>query len=96
MSEVKSFLGLVNFNAIHPGPCYWAEPLRKLTKKGELFLFGPEQQAAFAELKQRLTQAETLGYFDRSAKTKIIADASPVGLGAVLVQEHNGENRVIC
>lgn len=97
VSEVKSFLGLVNFNArFIPDLATVAEPLRRLTKKGEPFVFGPEQQAAFAELKRRLTQAETLGYFDRSAKTKIIADASPVGLGAVLVQEHKGENRVIC
>ena len=97
VSEVKSFLGLVNFNArFIPDLATVAEPLRRLTKKGEPFVFGPEQQAAFAELKRRLTQAETLGYFDRSAKTKIIADASPVGLGAVLVQEHKGENQVIC
>ena len=51
---------------------------------------------AFTALKQRMAQAETLGYFDRNAKTKIINDASPVGLGAILVQEHNGENRIIC
>ena len=97
VSEVKSFLGLVNFKArFIPDLATVAEPLKRLTKKGEPFVFGPEQQAAFAELKRRLTQAETLDYFDRSAKTKIIADASPVGLGAVLVQEHKGENRVIC
>ena len=28
-----------------------------------------------------------LAYFDRDAHTRVIADASPVGLGAVLVQE---------
>jgi len=96
-SEVKSFLGLVNFNArFIPDLATVAEPLRRLTKKGEPFVFGPEQHAAFTALKQRMAQAETLGYFDRNAKTKIITDASPVGLGAILVQEHNGENRVIC
>ena len=35
-------------------------------------------------------------YFDRDAKTKIISDASPVGLGAILLQEHKGDDRVIC
>lgn len=60
VSEVKSFLGLVNFNArFIPDLATVAEPLRRLTKKGEPFVFGPEQQAAFAELKRRLTQAET-------------------------------------
>ena len=32
---------------------------------------------------------------DRTARTKIITDASPVGLGAVLLQEQKEENRVI-
>ena len=55
---------------------------------------GPEQQQSFDELKKRVSSAETLGYFDKNAPIKMIADASPVGLGAVLVQEQ-GELRVI-
>ena len=31
-----------------------------------------------------------LAYFDKEAHTRVIADASPVGLGAVLVQENDG------
>ena len=97
VSEVKSFLRLVNFNARSISDLATvAEPLRRLTKKGEPFIFGPEQQqVAFTELKRRLAQADTLGYFDHTAKTKIITDASPVGLGAVLVQEQKGGNRLI-
>ena len=96
VSEVKSFLGLVNLNArFIPDLATVAEPLRRLTKKGEPFIFGLEQQVAFADLKRRLAQADTLGYFDRTARTKIITDASPVGLGAVLLQEQKGGNRVI-
>jgi len=41
---------------------------------------------AFVELKSRLANAETLAYSDRNAPTEVIADAGPVGLGAVLVQ----------
>ena len=36
-----------------------------------------------------------MGYFDKSAPTIVIAGASPVGLGAVLVQEQGDEYRVI-
>ena len=88
------FLGLVNFNArFIPDLVMVAEPLRH--KKEEPFTFGLEQQVAFADLKRRLAQANTLGYFERTARTKISTDASPVGLGAVLLQEQKGENRVI-
>ena len=72
-----------------------AEPLRRLTKKGVHFEFGDEQMKAFNELKKRLSSAETLGYFDKDAKTLIIADASPIGLGAILLQEQQGKKRVI-
>ena len=95
-AEVRSFLGLVNFTArFIPELATVSAPLRQLTKSGESFVGGPEQQQSFDELKKRLSSAETLGYFDKNAPTKVIADASPVGLGAVLVQERGEELRVI-
>ena len=95
-AEVRSFLGLVIFTArFIPDLATVSAPLRQLTKSGEPFVWGPEQQQSFDELKKRLSSAETLGYFDKNAPTNVIADASPVGLGAVLVQEQGGELRVI-
>ena len=46
-----------------------------------------EQRQAFSKLKAKLTEAKSLAYFDKNAKTRVIIDASPVGLGAVLAQE---------
>lgn len=57
-------------------------------------MFGKEQKEAFEELKKRLSSAETLGYF-KDALTQIVADASPVGLGAVLTQVHKDGPRII-
>ena len=95
-SEVRSFLGLANYNArFIPDFATVAEPLRELTKKGVCFRFGDEQRRAFNELKSRLASAETLGYFDKDVRTLIIADASPVGLGAVLIQQQQGRKKVI-
>ena len=37
-----------------------------------------------------------LAYFDKETHTQVIADVSPVGLGAVLVQEKNGVGRAVC
>ena len=96
-SEVRSFLGLVNFNARYiPDLATISEPLRRLTRKNVKFHWELEQEKSFEELKRRLTSAETLGFYDRNAKTQVICDASPVGIAAVLLQEQGDEQRVIC
>ena len=58
-------------------------------------MFEGEQKRVFQELKERLACAETLGYFDKDAPTQVIADASTVGLGAVLTQKQKNGRRVI-
>ena len=61
-----------------------------LTGHGEL-----PQQIALEELKKRMTSDAVIAYFDPSKKTEVVVDASPVGLGAVLVQKHNEESKVV-
>jgi len=46
-------------------------------------------------LKSQVASAPVLAYFDKDTPTCAIAYASPVWLGAVLVQEKNGESRVV-
>ena len=95
-TEVRSFLGLVNFCArFIPELATTAEPLRRVTRQNVPFMWNKEQQDAFDDLKRKITNAETLAYFDPDAKTQVIADASPVGLGAVLIQEQNNTPRVV-
>ena len=95
-SEVRSFLGLVNYcGRFIPNLATVSEPLRRLTKQGTQFEFGTEQKNSFEELKRRLTSAETLGYFNKEAPTTVIADASPVGLGAILTQQQKDGPRII-
>nr|XP_034321902.1 uncharacterized protein K02A2.6-like [Crassostrea gigas] len=97
-SEVKSFLGLVNFSARYiPNLATVSEPLRRLTKKNVNFVWGREQKKSFDTLKRCLPNVETLGHYRLDAeKTQLVTDASNVGLGAVLLQVHKGETRVIC
>lgn len=45
---------------------------------------GVRQEKSFQELKQQLASVLVLAYFDKDAHTRVIADASPVGLGEVL------------
>lgn len=96
-SEVRSFLGLVSYSSrFIPDFATVAEPLRRLIRKDTTFVFGEEQRKSFSELKAALAKAGTLAYFDKDAPTRVIADASPVGLGAVLVQRQQGEMVPIC
>ena len=49
----------------------------------------------FQELKDKMSSAESLAYFDKEAETVIVSDASPVGLGAVLLQRQEGVMKVV-
>ena len=95
-SEVRSFMGLVQYSAkFMLDLASIAKPIQELTRKGVTFKWGAEQQRSFQELKKLITQAETLAYYQVGCRTRIVADASPVGLGAVLTQQQGGVWRVI-
>ena len=84
-------MGLVQYSAkFMPDLASTAGPIQDLTRKGLPFVWVAEQQKAFHELKRLITQAETLAYYQDGCKTRIVADASPVGLGAVLTQHQGG------
>ena len=86
--EVKSFLGLVSYCAkFLPNFATLSEPLRRLTRKNEEFVWTQEQQQSFNTLKETLTSAQVMSYYNPDAETRITVDASPVGLGAILEQK---------
>lgn len=94
--DVRSFLGLVQCCAnFLPNFAQEAEPIRQLTRKDEPFIWEEAQQQSFEKLKYLLTQAETLAYFQSDYKTRIVADAGPTGIGAVLAQFQDGVWNVI-
>lgn len=67
-----------------------AKPLRPIYSRGYLFYEGSGLEESFLELKQHLPSAPVLAYFDKDPHTPVIADASFVWRGMVLVQEKNG------
>ncbi|GBP88987.1 Retrovirus-related Pol polyprotein from transposon 297 [Eumeta japonica] len=101
--ELQSFLGLVNFvSKWIPNYATVTEPLKTLlrNKNGDRTniaeLWGLEQQQCFESLKEIMTNISSLGYYDVNDRTIVIADASPVALGGVLVQTNSeGDPRII-
>ena len=65
------------------------------TKKNAKFIWGKEQQQAFEKINILMSKEMLLGYFDKNDKTVLVADASLVGLGAVLIQTTKGVPRII-
>ena len=88
-SEVKSFLGMTGFvSRFIPQYSTLTEPLRKLTRENETWVWSDEQESAFQTLKDKLTSDTVMAYFDPSKETELWVDASPVGLGAILSQDN--------
>ena len=87
---VRSFLGMAGFNQrFIPEYAKMTAPLRKLLT--DKWAWGEEQEMAFDRVRKALKENTVLHSYCIGAKTRIIVDASPDGLGAVLVQRQEGE-----
>lgn len=102
IDEIQSFLGLVNFvGKWIPNLATLTDPLRELLRLGlgktsnVSEYWKRKQDVAFNKLKESLSNIQTLGYYNPADKTQVIADASPVGLGACLIQIDQHGPRVI-
>ena len=92
-------MGLVIFSARYiPDLATISEPLRKLTRNGQGFIWGPEQQSSFKKLKSCLSSENTLGHFRSDAtKTILVTDSSSAAIASVLVQQDKwGNSNIIC
>jgi len=96
LTEVRSFLGLASYyRRFIRGFSFIAAPLYKLMRKNVQFHWGAEQQDAFDELKTALTSAPVLGTVRSQGTLYLDTDASEIGLGIVLSQDQDGEERVL-
>jgi hypothetical protein len=86
--ELRSFLGLIIYcSKFLPNFATITEPLRQLLRHDASWEWTSRHQVTFESLKETLLSTDTLAYFDPNLHTEIITDASPVGLGAVLMQK---------
>lgn len=95
--ELRSFLGLANYmNKFIPNLFTIDQPLRKLLAKDVKFEWSKEQEDSFGQIKAALSNVRNLGFYRVEDRTAVIADASPHGVGALLVQyNQDNEHRVV-
>ena len=93
-SEMKSFLQACQFNAkfmfdSEQAYAQLTSPLRKLTHKNARFTWSQECEHAYKKIMHALTNENALKPFNPELKTKLITDASSVGISASFYQEQS-------
>lgn len=96
IGELRSFLGLVTYvGRFIPNLASKTDPLRGLLRGGTPFVWNNVHQIAFESIKTAIASVGFLGFFDPRDTSFLIVDASPTGLGAVLLQENDREGKRI-
>ena len=87
-TEIRSFLGLAGYyRRFVKGFASMAKSMTKLTGKDVPFVWSPECEESFANLKTMLTSTPVLALPEPGMPYVVYADASRLGLGYVLMQQ---------
>ncbi|KAE9036786.1 hypothetical protein PR003_g6925 [Phytophthora rubi] len=94
--DIRSFLGLTSyFRRYIPGYALISTPLERLKMKDAPFIWTEDCETAFRQLKRALVKPPILVYPDMKKRFKLYVDSSRYAVGACLMQEVEGRNRVV-
>ena len=94
--ELRRFMGMVNqLGKFSSRLATISQPLRTLLSKQAVWAWGQSQDTAFQAVKDDLTTSPVLALYNSRIPTKVSADASSYGLGAVLLQKHTDRWRPV-
>ncbi|XP_035994550.1 uncharacterized protein LOC118563564 [Fundulus heteroclitus] len=93
--QLQRFLGFANFyRRFIRGYSQIAAPLHSLTSVKVPYIWNPQADSAFTDLKKRFSQAPVLVHPDPKKQFIVEIDASDTGVGAVLSQNSDPDHRL--
>lgn len=94
--QIRQFLGLVgHFRKFVPRFAFLSKPLTTLLKKNAQWSWSFSQQEAYEKLKELMVKEPVLTLYDSNRETILYTDASHVGLAGMLMQIHDGKEKVV-
>ncbi|KAI2668897.1 Transposon Tf2-6 polyprotein [Labeo rohita] len=92
VTELKAYLGLLNYYKFLPNLAMLLAPLHLLLRKDVQWLWKKPQKEVFKESKALLNSARVLVHYSSDSELILACDASPYGVGAVLSKRRKGES----
>ena len=96
VSELRRFMGMANqMSKFSPNIAHISKPLRELLSSKVAWTWSTVHTDAFKALQDEISSPRVLALYNTEANTKISADASAYGLGAVLLQQQHNDWRPV-
>ena len=97
VSLLRQVMGMVHYLGSYlPDLHTVTRPLNDLLKADIVWSWGPDQEAAFAKVKEMVSCTPVLAYYDATKPTCVSAGASSYGIGGVIMQDQgNGRMKPV-